>query len=86
MSFPIPEVAGSDPLTVPMYEISDVFIDPIIIESESISYSPPFFVRRIDNEYYNHNRTKNIIVDWELLMQRDMKNKLVTKHQDDQRG
>jgi hypothetical protein len=60
-------------------EICDVFNDPLIV-SDDASYSPPFFVRRLDNEYYNHNRTKNIIVDWKLLEDREAKNKLVAKH------
>lgn len=60
-------------------EISDVFMNPLIIESCKVSYSPPFFVRRLDNEYQNHNRTRNIVVDWEMLQQRDQKNRLVSK-------
>ena len=60
-------------------EISDVFMNPLIFDTAQISYSPPFFVRRLDNEYHNHNRTRNIIVDWEMLQQRDQKNRLVSK-------
>jgi hypothetical protein len=60
-------------------EISDVFMNPLIFDSAQISYSPPFFVRRLDNEYHNHNRTRNIVVDWEMLQQRDKKNRLVSK-------
>jgi len=65
-------------------EISDVFMDPLVVDSEQISYSPPFFVRRLDNEYHNHNRTKNVVVDWEMLQSRDYKNKLVSQRRDDQ--
>jgi hypothetical protein len=61
-----------------MVEISDVFMDPLVVDSQRISYSPPFFVRRLDNEYYNHNRTKNVVVDWNMLQQRDFKNRLVS--------
>jgi hypothetical protein len=61
-------------------DISEVFMDPLVNKSLGTSYSPPFFVRRFDNEYYNHNRTKNIIVDWDLLTQRDLKNRLVSEH------
>ena len=60
-------------------EISDIFMNPLIFESAQVSYSPPFFVRRLDNEYHNHNRTRNIVVDWEMLQQRDQKNRLVSK-------
>ncbi len=63
----------------PIKEICDIFNDPLIL-GESASYSPPFFVRRLDNEYYNHNRTKNIIVDWKMLQEREAKNKMVAKH------
>ena len=65
-------------------ETVDVFMDPLVNTAAATSYSPPFFVRRVDNEYYNHNRTKNIVVDWELLMQRDLKNKIVSAHNDTQ--
>ena len=64
-------------------EIVDVFMDPLVNKTAATSYSPPFFVRRVDNEYYNHNRTKNIVVDWELLTQRDLKNKIVSGHSRD---
>jgi hypothetical protein len=66
----------------PFYEISDVFMAPLVQQDKAISYSPPFFVRRVDNEYYNHNRTKNIVVDWDLLMHRDQRNRIVSKHND----
>lgn len=78
--FPVDVISEDhEKLSKPIYEISDVFMDPLTFDS--ISYSPPFFVRRVDNEYYNHNRTKNVIVDWELLVQRDERNKMVSKHQ-----
>lgn len=57
-------------------ELVDVFGDESL-RGDSFLYSPPFFVRRLDSEYYNHNRTRNVVVDWELLMQRDQKNRMV---------
>jgi hypothetical protein len=77
-TFPLNALSEDTPAYV---EISDVFNNLLVNRSAGTSYSPPFFVRRFDNEYYNHNRTKNIIVDWELLTQRDIKNKLVSEHQ-----
>jgi hypothetical protein len=78
MSFPFSLVKEKGP---EVSDISDAFIDPLINKSSGTSYSPPFFVRRFDNEYYNHNRTKNIVVDWDLLTQRDLKNRIVSEHQ-----
>jgi hypothetical protein len=66
--------------------ISDVFSDPMLSVREGVVYSPPFFVRRFDNEYYNHNRTKNIVVDWKLLTERESRNRFVSKHNDDNRS
>ena len=77
-TFPLNALSEETPAFV---EISDVFNNLLVNKEAGTSYSPPFFVRRFDNEYYNHNRTKNIIVDWELLTQRDIKNKLVSEHQ-----
>lgn len=80
--FPLDILSSSQNDKIPrqdLVEISDVFMDPLIVESNQTSYSPPFFVRRLDNEYHNHNRTRNIVVDWEMLQQRDEKNRLVSK-------
>ena len=57
-------------------ELVDVIGDESL-GGENFLYSPPFFVRRLDSEYYNHNRTRNVVVDWELLVQRDQKNRMV---------
>jgi hypothetical protein len=38
----------------------------------------------MDGEYYNHNRTKNVVVDWELLVQREERNKMVSLGSDRQ--
>lgn len=78
-NFPLSVLLGTDSDNR-IAEIYEFFMDPLIFRNDQISYAPPFFVRRLDNEYYTHNRTKNIIVDWNLLQQRDQKNKLVTKH------
>lgn len=77
MNFPYSVIYSE---TAPLKEISDIFNDSLTVVA-SASYSPPFFVRRLDNEYYNHNRTKNIIVDWNMLQEREAKNKLVAKGQ-----
>ena len=76
LSYPLSILSGEDKER--LTEISELFMDPLIFR-DSVSFSPPFFVRRLDNEYYNHNRTKNVVVDWNLLQQRDAKNKLVSK-------
>lgn len=57
-------------------ELDELFTDPF--EGE---YGAPFFVRKLDSEYYNHNRTRNIIVEWDLLMERDQKNKMFTSEE-----
>ena len=78
--FPL-DLIGENPPE--LADIGEVFQDSLLNKTLSTSYSPPFYVRRFDNEYYNHNRTKNIIVDWDLLTQRDLKNKLVSDHHRD---
>jgi hypothetical protein len=76
--FPL-DVLGH-PSASELIEVSDIFMNPLVNPHNETSYSPPFYVRRFDNEYYNHNSTKNVVVDWELLTQRDMKNRLVSEH------
>ena len=63
-------------------ELDEVFKDPL--KDKGSEYSPPFYVRRMDGEYYNHNRTKNVVVDWELLVQREERNKMVSLGSDRQ--
>jgi hypothetical protein len=78
MNYPLQRLVEDPP---ELCEIGDIFMSPLTNKILETSYSPPFYVRRFDNEYYNHNRTKNIVVDWELLTQRDLRNKLISENQ-----
>lgn len=81
LSWPLPLLSGVPSDASRVTEISELFMDPLIFRNAHVSFAPPFFVRRLDNEYYTHNRTKNIVVDWNLLQQRDEKNKRVARNE-----